>query len=126
VRKGWDPRGFSLVEVLLAAGILAIGLLGVMAAFPTSYLAVVGSGGQSKAGSYARQQIERLKNQPFDPGPTNGTLAGLDPRFTGTFTITPIAGTAAPNRLVRISVTATFGGGGDRAQAVTLETMRSE
>jgi prepilin-type N-terminal cleavage/methylation domain-containing protein len=126
MRRAGDQQGFSLIEVLLAILILAVGLLGIMAAFPTSYLAVVGSGGQSKAGSFARQQLERLKNQPFNPGPTTGIISDLDPGFTGSFTITPLAGTVASNRLVRISATVTFGGSGGRAQTVTLETMRAE
>ncbi len=60
-----DPLGLNVVEVLVATVILVVGLLGVLSAFPTGYLDVVGSGGQSKAMSYARQKMEELKIGPF-------------------------------------------------------------
>lgn len=44
-----EPRGFTLIEVLLAGVTLAIGLLGIMSGLPTGYLDVLGSGGQPKA-----------------------------------------------------------------------------
>jgi len=123
------PRGLTLVEVLLAATILAIGLLGILTAFPTSYLDVVGSGAQSKAVSYARQQMEILKNQFFVAGPVSPTnMTGLESGYTGTWRIDPVTGTVAPNRLARITVSVTYnaGGAGRQAQTVTLETLRAE
>lgn len=123
------PRGLTLIEVLLAATILAIGLLGVLTAFPTSYLDVVGSGAQSKAVSYARQQMEILKNQAFNPGPVSATsMTGLESGYTGTWRIDAVSGTIAPNRLARITVAVTYrtGGAGKAPQTVTLETLRAE
>jgi len=123
------PRGLTLTEVLLAATILSIGLLGILTAFPTSYLDVVGSGAQSKAVAYARQQMEVLKNQAFNPGPLSPTnMTGLPPGYTGRWQIDPVAGTGAPNRLARVTVSVTYnaGGAGRQAQTVTLETLRAE
>ena len=121
-------RGLTLTEVLLAATILTIGLLGILTAFPTSYLDVVGSGAQSKAVSYARQQMEVLKNQAFNPGPVSPTnLTGLAPGYTGTWQVDPVAGTSAPNRLARVTVSVTYNAGtGRNQQTVTLETLRAE
>jgi prepilin-type N-terminal cleavage/methylation domain-containing protein len=123
------PRGLTLIEVLVAGTILAIGLLGILTAFPASYLDVVASGAQSKAVSYARQQMEVLKNQAFVAGPISPTnLTGLNPGYTGTWQIATVAGTTAPNRLARITVSVTYNGGGAgrQAQTMTLETLRAE
>ena len=125
-----DQRGLSLVEVLVAAVILAVGLLGIMAAFPTGYIDVVQGGGQSKAASYARQQLEVLKNQPFPttlPTTGNVTLPADETAFSGTYSINLVPGTTAPNQLVRIIVSVTYSGaGGGRPQTITLETMRAQ
>jgi prepilin-type N-terminal cleavage/methylation domain-containing protein len=123
------PRGLTLVEVLVAATILVVGLLGILTAFPTSYLNVVGSGAQSKAVAYARQQMEMLKNQPFTPGPAGPmALTGLAAGYSGTWVIAPVTGTVAPNRLARLTVAVSYntGGAGRQAQTVTLETLRAE
>lgn len=129
-----DPPGLTVVEVLVAAVILVVGLLGVLAAFPTGYLDVVGSGGQSKSMSYARQKMEELKNGPFTVAGSGSDVPTLGPPsnapdagFTRSWMITEVPGTTAPLRLARITVTVTFsGGGGGRPQTVTLETMRAE
>jgi|GEM_PF-771233 len=129
-----DPPGLTVVEVLVATVILAIGLLGVLSAFPTGYLDVVGSGGQSKAMSYARQKMEELKNGPFTVLGSGSDVPTLGPPsnapdlgFTRSWMIAQVPGTTAPLRLARITVTVTFrGAGGARPQTVTLETMRAE
>lgn len=122
-RRVSDSRGASLVEVLIASAILAFGLVGLVSAFPTAYINVVGGGGKSKATAYAQQMIEQMKNQPFNPGPVNQTDTP-EPGYARAWTITQEPGTSAPNRLARITVTVTWGG--SRQQTVTLETMRAE
>lgn len=129
-----EPRGLTVVEVLVATVILVVGLLGVLSAFPTGYLDVVGSGGQSKAMSYARQKMEELKNGPFAVAGSGNDVPMLGPPsnapdvgFTRSWMITQVPGTIAPLRLARITVTVTYsGGGGGRPQTVNLETMRAE
>lgn len=119
-------RGFSLIELLIAAAILAVGLLGVIGMFPTGYGNVVFSGGQSKATAYAQQMVEQLKNQPFTiNGAGNDSLDNAE--YARAWTITQVAGTpAAPNRLARVVVTVNWGGRGTRPLTVALETMRAE
>ncbi|MFQ5802578.1 MAG: prepilin-type N-terminal cleavage/methylation domain-containing protein [Candidatus Methylomirabilales bacterium] len=124
MRRSGNHRGFTLIEVLIAAAILAVGLLALLSAFPIGYLDLNVSGGQSKATAYAQQMLEQLKNQPFNPGPLNQTDAP-EPGYTRTWTITQEPGTNAPNRLARIQVTVVWTQG-DRPQTVTLETMRAE
>ncbi|MCI0372587.1 MAG: prepilin-type N-terminal cleavage/methylation domain-containing protein [candidate division NC10 bacterium] len=123
---GFDHRGIGLIEVVIAAAILAVGLLAVMGTFPTSYGDVVGSGGQSKATAYGQQKLEQLKNQPFSPGPVTASDSLESGEFTRTWTIAPVAGTSAPNRLARIIVTVNWAGRGGPPKIVTLETMRAE
>ncbi|MFQ5656384.1 MAG: prepilin-type N-terminal cleavage/methylation domain-containing protein [Candidatus Methylomirabilales bacterium] len=122
-----DSRGLTLVEVLIASALLAVALIGIMGAFPTAYVDVVASGGESKATAYAQQKIEELKNQPFIPGPLTANDTP-EAGFTRNWTITQVAGTTAPNRLARINVTVTWNGsaGTARSETVTLETMRAE
>lgn len=120
------PRGRGLIEVLVAAAILPVGLLAALSAVSTGYLDAAASGGLSKATAYAQAELEALKNQAFNPGPLTAgdNLEGGE--FRRTWAVTPVAGTVAPNRLVRIVVTVNWGGRGSQPQAVTLETMRAE
>lgn len=115
----------TLIEVLIAMAILTLGLAALMIALSTGHSDVVASGGQSKATAYARQILEQLRNQPFDPGPTNGTDTP-EPEVTRTWSITPVGATVAPNRLARITVTVTWRTGSARLQNIVLETMRAE
>jgi len=125
VKRMTNRHGFTLIEVLIAAAILAVGLLALVSVFPVGYVDVTVSGGQSKATAYAQQMLEQLKNQPFNPGTPafNGNDAP-EAAYTRTWSITEVPGPAAPNRLARITVTVQWGG--DRPQTVALETMRAE
>lgn len=124
MRRARDHQGLTLIEVLIAAAILAVGLLALLSAFPIGYVDVNVSGGQSKATAYAQQMLEQLKNQNFNPGPLNQTDMP-EPGYTRTWTIMQEPGTNPPNRLARIQVTVVRTQG-DRSQTVALETMRAE
>jgi prepilin-type N-terminal cleavage/methylation domain-containing protein len=124
MRRARDRQGLTLIEVLIAAAILAVGVLALLSAFPIGYVDVNVSGGQSKATAYAQQMIEQLKNQTFNPGPLN-QIDTPEPGYTRTWTITQEPGTNPPNRLARIQVTVVWTQG-DRSQTVALETMRAE
>ncbi|MFQ5962104.1 MAG: prepilin-type N-terminal cleavage/methylation domain-containing protein [Candidatus Methylomirabilales bacterium] len=130
MRTQWDDRGLTLIEVLIATLILIVGIAGLLSTFPAAYTNVVASGGETKAVTYAQEKIEDLKNQPFNPGPfdNSGTPEAPEPGYTRSWTITQEAGTTAPNRLARITVTVTWTEGLQQrqAQSVTLETLRLE
>ena len=131
-----DERGFSLVEVLVAMGVLTVALAALMAMLSRGSLNVYVGGGQSKATAFARQLVEQLRNQPicnppltpppcFQPG--NGTdtpEAGI----TRTWQVAQVGGTGAPNRLWRITVTVTAAQSSQQVggQSLTIETMRAE
>lgn len=56
-------RGFTVVEVLIAAAIVVVGLLALATMFPTGYSTVTKSGIQSTGLALAQQRIEFLRNQ---------------------------------------------------------------
>ncbi|MFQ5847191.1 MAG: prepilin-type N-terminal cleavage/methylation domain-containing protein [Candidatus Methylomirabilales bacterium] len=58
-------EGFSLVEVLIAASILAVALLALASMFPTGYLNVDQGGEQTTAVTLAQERIEWLRNQSY-------------------------------------------------------------
>jgi len=120
-----NDKGMTLPEILIAVAILTIGLLAVVSMLSAGFTDVVVSGGQSKATSYARQQIEMLKNQPFVAtlaATTDTPEAGV----TRTWSIAQVGATVAPNRLARITVTVTWQTGASPGQQVIVETMRAE
>jgi prepilin-type N-terminal cleavage/methylation domain-containing protein len=120
-----NEKGMTLPEILIAVAILTIGLLAVVSMLSAGFTDVVVSGGQSKATSYARQQIEMLKNQPFVAtlaATTDTPEAGV----TRTWSIAQVGATVAPNRLARITVTVTWQTGASPGQQVIVETMRAE
>jgi len=117
----------ALVEVLVAMGILAFGLLAVLGMLSVGALAVQTSGSQSKATAYARQQMESLRNAPFTQGPVSGNDVP-EANVARSWSIAPVAGTTSPNRLARITVTVQSppGSATPPFQAITIETMRAE
>ncbi len=125
-----NEQGITLMEVLIAIPILVIGILAVMSTLTVGFVDVAMSGGQAKATTYARQQIEMFKNQAFTVGPINAADVP-EPGMTRTWTIAQVGATPAPNRLARITVTVTWRPGATGAdtgtpQSITLETMRAE
>jgi prepilin-type N-terminal cleavage/methylation domain-containing protein len=89
------PRGFTLVELLVASSILVVALLGIASVLPTADVTLHQAGQISKAVSLAQQMIETIKNDPF----TELTrYHGVDTRNTATYPtdepIPPLPGTA--------------------------------
>jgi type II secretory pathway pseudopilin PulG len=90
-----NGTGFTLVEVLMAAGILLVALLGIGSTLPTATMSLQHSGQISKAVSLAQEMIEMVKNDPFSQ---LNLYDGVDTRSAATYPVDypspPISGDA--------------------------------
>ncbi len=77
-----SEQGFSAIEVLVMASILAVALLGVASLFPTTAANIQSNGSMARAAVLAQQRIEQLKNVSF------ASVAGM---HTSTIASTPPA-----------------------------------
>lgn len=65
--KGLQSKsGFTLLEVLISAALLAVALLAVAAMFPTGYTSIADAGKMTMALTAARQILEDVGDLPFD------------------------------------------------------------
>ena len=100
-----NGKGFTVVEVLIAAAILLVALLAVADMLPTSSTNVDEGGRISNAVALAQQTIEVVKNSAFPP--VAGSCPGPVPTsFTCSLAVS-LSGTA-PNQLATITVTTTW------------------
>jgi prepilin-type N-terminal cleavage/methylation domain-containing protein len=81
-----DRRGFTLVEVLVAAMILVVALLTLASMFPVGYKQIADAGRMTMAVTGARHILEDVGDVPFanisnlngvDTGSNTGVIAGL-------------------------------------------------
>ena len=79
-----EARGFTLIEVMVAAGILLVALLGLASALPTATVSLQHSGQISKAVSLAQEMIEMVKNDPFSQ---LNLYDNVDTRTTATYPV---------------------------------------
>jgi prepilin-type N-terminal cleavage/methylation domain-containing protein len=102
--------GFTLIEVLVATGIAAIGFLGLAATHIASVRATAFGRNVGIATSVANEQIETLRRLPYDEvvtsSPTTVTVGYLD--FTRTVTVAAV-GTSSKKVTMGISWTDQFG-----------------
>src|SRR6476620_2602012 len=70
-------RGFTLVEVMMAALVLVVGALGTLATIDTANSKTVATRGREAATSLARQLIEDVNNIPFRELSQTGVVADL-------------------------------------------------
>ncbi len=61
-----SDKGFSLVEALVGAALVALAFMAISNLFPTGYSNITYGGNQSLATNYAQQKIEQLKDFSFD------------------------------------------------------------
>ena len=114
--------GFSLVEVLVTASLMAFVLLAFMASFMAGGGNVNQGGRVSRAVALAQQNIERVKNTTFPPSAGNcpGTMpAGI------TCTVSVSLSGTSPNRLANVTATVNWRSA-QRSGNVSLVTLISE
>jgi type II secretory pathway pseudopilin PulG len=69
-----NERGFTLVEVLLAAFIMTLGLVGLLSVVPVGTFATVDGYRLSAATFLANQKLEEVRNMPWRSAPANDCL----------------------------------------------------
>lgn len=78
-----DDSGFTLLEMLVALAILAVGILGVLRAFSSSITASKAAESYSVAAMLAQQVAGEMERRPsLEPGEMSGTFAEGAPGFT--------------------------------------------
>ena len=66
-------KGFSLIELMVAVVILAIGVVGIFLAFSNAWMGMANARDRTVATNYAREAMENIKNMDFELV-TNGLL----------------------------------------------------
>ena len=102
-----NTRGFTAVEVVIAAVIIAIALVGIAGLFPTAYRTVDWSGEETVAMTLAKQRLEWLRNQPFISAPmvAGTTTENLAGNYAGYTRTTSIADNTPINGVKQVTVT---------------------
>jgi prepilin-type N-terminal cleavage/methylation domain-containing protein len=99
-----EGRGFTLVEVLVAATILAVCLLAIITAIPVGFRNIAYAGHVSKGVALAQQKLEELKAGSFPPAGGNQTNA----EFTISWSVTSVGFSSGPDDLRKVTVTVTW------------------
>lgn len=113
-----NSKGFSLVEVLVAASILAVILLAVAGLFSTAYSNVGDEGRRTKAVALAKQKMEELRDGIFPPATmvSPETIEGI---YTRSWTVDP--GPLPPT--VTVGVTVAWPDAGRGTKQLTFVSM---
>ena len=99
-------RGFTLLEIVIALAIFAVGLVGLLSLFPVSFQSAKRATDLTEATIYAQEIIEDLKRQGYD-NITDGTTTDNSISGTSRFTYDKIvtSGGSLPSGLRKISIT---------------------
>ena len=102
-------RGFSLIEVVIAIGILSVGLVGAIRVFPVGLRASQRAAQISRGTLIVQRTLEELKLKSWDQLAPGTTASRQDP-FDVTVAIDQpvVAGLVDATRLKRISVRVTW------------------
>lgn len=114
-----NSRGFSLVEVLVAASILALILLAIAGLFSTAYSNVGDEGRRTKAVALAKQKMEQLRDSVFPPTMI-GSPETVDSIYTRSWTV---AVTGPSAQVARIDVTVAWPDANRGTKQLTFTSM---
>ncbi len=116
-----NGKGFTVVEVLIAAAILLVALLAVAGTLPTSSTNVDEGGRISNAVALAQQTLEAIKNSSFPP--TSSSCSVYNANVPATYTCN--VNVATLDALATITVTTTWTNS-QRSGNVSLVTRIAE
>ena len=111
--------GFSLVEVLIAAAVLAVVLLAIASLFSTAYSNVGTAGRRTKAVEFAKQKMEQLQDGSFPPSMV-GSPEALEGIYTRSWVVA-VAG--APSQVATVTVTIAWPDANQGTRRLTLTSM---
>ena len=115
-----DSRGFSLLEALIAAAILASALLSLAQLIALAVKTTAAAGRMTDAALLAVQKVEELQAGSWDElQPATDSPA---PGFTRTWTVTPLG--TDPDYIAVVEVVVSSAGG--QTRMIALKTKRSE
>jgi len=98
--------GFTLIEIVIALAILAVGLVGILSLFPIGFDSARRSVSATQATIFAHEHLEELRNGGYPAlGTTSGTFA--DPAYSWTQTVS----TTTVNDLRQVICTVSWGQG---------------
>ena len=89
-----SERGFTLVEVLLAAFVMTVGLVGLLSVVPVGTSATSDGYRLSTATFLANQKLEEVRNMPWRSAPANDCL-GFSPNNGDAAPTVPAGGTCS-------------------------------
>jgi Tfp pilus assembly protein PilV len=113
LRIGQAQCGFTLVEGLVAAALVAVAFLVISNLFPTGYSNITYGGNQTMAASYAQQKVEQLKSLSFDSidAACANVCENLGSGFCRYCAPTPNVGASSlPGDLKKVKITVTWPG----------------
>lgn len=114
-----NAKGVSVVEVLIAASILAVALVAIGSLFSTAYLNVGYGGRRTVALALANQKMEELRDGIFPPS-TAGSPEAINGIYTRSWTVT-VSG--APSQVARTTVTVSWPEAAGGTKELTLTSM---
>lgn len=128
--KNGGQTGFTLIEVLMAMVVFAIGILGVAKMQISAINGNAGAMALTEKVSLASSQVERLMGLPYthaDLSPTDGTPRTFTSWITG-YTVTGIVedqddDATIPEDTKRVVITVTPTTGGNSGQPVSIEQL---
>jgi len=114
-----NAKGFSVVEVLIAASILAVALLAIGSLFSTAYSNVGYGGRRTVALALANQKMEELRDGIFPPSMADSPEA-INGTYTRSWTVT-VSG--VPNQVATTTVSVSWPEAAGGTKQLTLTSM---